>query len=420
MRAAAAYEHRPSGVLALLHRALREQTGDDGRFCTVAYAHLRVGAGTVRRSSSPAAGTRCRSSCTPTGASRRSAGSARCSAPTSTRCSPTSPSTLEPGDVLVLYTDGVTEVRRRRQEVFGHRELVDLLADVRRAAAGRGGRARRGGRAGTPRRAGCATTWRSWPSAPPPNPRRPMADPTDGAERRSRTATRTRAPTCCASSSRTCATTGPQLRQEWARRIGEARLLTALTAGGDLLRGDLGLRQLRRGARDRLASRRCRTTRATSPSASSPAASRPTRCSASCCCCATCSRARCSRSTRPTSSCSTACSTPTSRPPTASPTRWRVNFVQERERVIRQQQEAIRELSTPVLQVRERLLILPIIGVLDGQRARQLTEQLLRGIRTQPRPGGRDRHHRRADDRLHGGQPPRADRRRVAADGRHA
>jgi len=35
-----------------------------------------------------------------------------------------------------------------------------------------------------------------------------------------------------------------------------------------------------------------------------------------------------------------------------------------------------------VLQVRERLLILPIIGVIDPQRARQLTEQLLRGIRT--------------------------------------
>jgi len=59
-----------------------------------------------------------------------------------------------------------------------------------------------------------------------------------------------------------------------------------------------------------------------------------------------------------------------------------VGFVQERERVIRQQQEAIRELSTPVLQVRERLLILPMIGVLDGQRARQLTEQLLGAIRT--------------------------------------
>src|SRR5437879_8893131 len=42
----------------------------------------------------------------------------------------------------------------------------------------------------------------------------------------------------------------------------------------------------------------------------------------------------------------------------------------------------MRELSTPVLQVRERLLILPIIGVIDPQRARQLTEQLLRAIRT--------------------------------------
>lgn len=59
-----------------------------------------------------------------------------------------------------------------------------------------------------------------------------------------------------------------------------------------------------------------------------------------------------------------------------------VSFVQERERIIREQQEAIRELSTPVLQVRERLLILPIIGVIDPQRARQLTEQLLRGIRS--------------------------------------
>jgi rsbT co-antagonist protein RsbR len=59
-----------------------------------------------------------------------------------------------------------------------------------------------------------------------------------------------------------------------------------------------------------------------------------------------------------------------------------VSFVQERERVIRQQQDAIRELSTPVLQVRERILILPIIGVLDEQRANQLTEQLLAGIRS--------------------------------------
>ncbi|MGY1836971.1 STAS domain-containing protein [Blastococcus sp. SYSU DS0510] len=59
-----------------------------------------------------------------------------------------------------------------------------------------------------------------------------------------------------------------------------------------------------------------------------------------------------------------------------------VSFVDERERVIRQQQDAILELSTPVLPVRERLLILPIIGVLDSERAKQLTVQLLSGIRT--------------------------------------
>ncbi len=45
-------------------------------------------------------------------------------------------------------------------------------------------------------------------------------------------------------------------------------------------------------------------------------------------------------------------------------------------------EEAIRALSTPVLPVRERLLILPLIGVIDSPRALQLTEQLLGSIRT--------------------------------------
>jgi len=54
----------------------------------------------------------------------------------------------------------------------------------------------------------------------------------------------------------------------------------------------------------------------------------------------------------------------------------------ERERVIRQQADAIRELSTPVLQIRERLLLLPVIGVIDTHRAALLTESLLRAIRT--------------------------------------
>ncbi len=56
-------------------------------------------------------------------------------------------------------------------------------------------------------------------------------------------------------------------------------------------------------------------------------------------------------------------------------------IVFDRERVIRQQQDAIRELSTPVLQIRERLLLLPIIGVIDTHRARLITESLLKAIR---------------------------------------
>jgi len=43
--------------------------------------------------------------------------------------------------------------------------------------------------------------------------------------------------------------------------------------------------------------------------------------------------------------------------------------------------EAVRELSTPVLVVLERLLIVPLVGALDADRARQLTDELLRRIR---------------------------------------
>jgi rsbT co-antagonist protein RsbR len=57
-------------------------------------------------------------------------------------------------------------------------------------------------------------------------------------------------------------------------------------------------------------------------------------------------------------------------------------YIDSRERTIKAlQQEAIRELSTPVLPFREGMLLLPIIGQLDSQRARQLTEHLLDSIR---------------------------------------
>jgi rsbT co-antagonist protein RsbR len=56
-------------------------------------------------------------------------------------------------------------------------------------------------------------------------------------------------------------------------------------------------------------------------------------------------------------------------------------LIAERERTLKLQQEAIRELSTPTLQIRDRLLILPIIGLLDSVRARQLTDGLLNAVR---------------------------------------
>jgi rsbT co-antagonist protein RsbR len=56
-------------------------------------------------------------------------------------------------------------------------------------------------------------------------------------------------------------------------------------------------------------------------------------------------------------------------------------WISERERMINLQQEAIRELSTPVLQVRDKLLVLPLIGMIDSQRAMQITDSLLHAIR---------------------------------------
>lgn len=57
-------------------------------------------------------------------------------------------------------------------------------------------------------------------------------------------------------------------------------------------------------------------------------------------------------------------------------------YLNAKEGVIRSQEVAIRELSTPVLQVRDRLLIVPVIGIVDTQRARQITESMLRAIRS--------------------------------------
>ncbi len=57
---------------------------------------------------------------------------------------------------------------------------------------------------------------------------------------------------------------------------------------------------------------------------------------------------------------------------------------EERERlqqqVIEAQQRAIQELSTPIIPIMDRIIVLPLIGTVDSMRARDVTRALLRGI----------------------------------------
>jgi serine phosphatase RsbU (regulator of sigma subunit) len=126
LRAAAAYEARPSAVLTLLHRALREAR-DDGRFCTVAYCDFEIRPD----------GMRIMLCCGghPLPMVVRAGGAVEPVGKLGTLLgADVEPSLsdvvfdLAPGDYLVLYTDGVTEVRAGRTEVFGHRDLAELLA----------------------------------------------------------------------------------------------------------------------------------------------------------------------------------------------------------------------------------------------------------------------------------------------------
>jgi rsbT co-antagonist protein RsbR len=55
-------------------------------------------------------------------------------------------------------------------------------------------------------------------------------------------------------------------------------------------------------------------------------------------------------------------------------------YLEAKERIIRTQEEAIRELSTPVLEPRPGLLLLALVGLIDTERADSLTEQLLAAI----------------------------------------
>ena len=217
LRAAAAYEHRPSGVLTLLHRELREQVSD-GRFCTVAYAYMQVVPGHVRLEL--ACGGHPLPFVVHTDGSVEEVG--RLGTLLGSDAEPLLADVvveLEKGDVLVLYTDGVTEVRRQRREVFGTEQLIELLQTCGGLSPGGGGRAgreggharldgpvaRRYGRIGAraePRGAAIHPRGERWLTYPP---RRRRATVT---ARRRKGSSASSSPTC-ARTGRSCARSGP-------------------------------------------------------------------------------------------------------------------------------------------------------------------------------------------------------------------
>jgi anti-anti-sigma factor len=56
------------------------------------------------------------------------------------------------------------------------------------------------------------------------------------------------------------------------------------------------------------------------------------------------------------------------------------SYISAKERIIREQQDVLRGLSTPVLEVRSGLLLVPLIGFIDSERALLLTGKLLEAI----------------------------------------
>ncbi|HTE61919.1 MAG TPA: SpoIIE family protein phosphatase [Solirubrobacteraceae bacterium] len=125
LRAAAAYESRPSALLALLHRALRDDR-DDGRFCTVAYCDFELREDGVRMVLScgghPLPLVLRRSGAVePVGTLGTLLGADFDPVLADVEVD------LAPGELVVLYTDGVTEVRAARQEIFGDGDLAELL-----------------------------------------------------------------------------------------------------------------------------------------------------------------------------------------------------------------------------------------------------------------------------------------------------
>jgi serine phosphatase RsbU (regulator of sigma subunit) len=137
VRAEAHRETRPSLILAALNQALLDWLTDDPRFLTAIYATVRptLAGASVQIS---AAGH-------PLALVRRADGRVQASGRPGTLLGifpdpelHDSRKLLRAGDSLVLFTDGVTEARRRGdRDLYGDRRLRDLLAGLPDMSAGR-------------------------------------------------------------------------------------------------------------------------------------------------------------------------------------------------------------------------------------------------------------------------------------------
>ncbi|MDO8210499.1 PP2C family protein-serine/threonine phosphatase [Conexibacter sp. CPCC 206217] len=128
LRAAALWEQRPERVMAMLNAAILDQRSDY-RFCTALYGQLKLSP-TGGRVDFVTAGH-------PLPLVRRAGGQVEAVGTHSTVLGVvpdpslhTDTVELGPGDMLLLYTDGVTEVRKRGREVFGVDQLMALLREI--------------------------------------------------------------------------------------------------------------------------------------------------------------------------------------------------------------------------------------------------------------------------------------------------
>ncbi|HEY4278875.1 MAG TPA: SpoIIE family protein phosphatase [Conexibacter sp.] len=135
LRAAALWERRPERAMEMLNAAILDQRSDH-RFCTALFGQLQLapdGAG---------ASVDFVTCGHPLPLVRRADGTVEEVGSYSTVLGVVpDPDVhadtvdLRPGDLMVLYTDGVTEVRRRGREVFGVEQLKALLGEVGEASA---------------------------------------------------------------------------------------------------------------------------------------------------------------------------------------------------------------------------------------------------------------------------------------------